>query len=168
VVLNISIQKREIPTIQLLLHIQRLIINVKRNLILEIIMEPFSSTNSTRTSCLFRKKSDGHQELSRNCRINSCMTPSKRNTSNTHSSPQQLLVLVIEIINRTNIHHNNNNNNNTNNNDDIFKRSCCSSTCHHWRQCLLTVRQIFPSTGKFNKLISTHSPCQRKILSNRI
>jgi hypothetical protein len=78
VVLNISIQKREIPTIQLLLEIQRLIINVKRNFILEIIMEPFSSTNSTRTSCLFRKKSDGHQELSRNCRINSCMTPSKK------------------------------------------------------------------------------------------
>lgn len=84
VLLNFSIQKREIPTIQLLLDIQRIIINVKRNLILEIIMEPFSSTNSTRTLfCVFRKKSDGHQELSRNCRINSCMTPYKRNTSNT-------------------------------------------------------------------------------------
>ena len=54
--LNFSIQKREIPTIQLLLDIQRIIINVKRNLILEIIMEPFSSTNSTRTLFAYLEK----------------------------------------------------------------------------------------------------------------
>lgn len=56
VVFNISNQKREIPTIQLLLDIQRIIINVKRNLILEIIMEPFSSTNSTRTLFAYLEK----------------------------------------------------------------------------------------------------------------
>ena len=70
----------------------------------------------------------------------------------------------------TNRHNNNNNNHNNNNNNynDLFKRSCCISSCHHWRQCLFTIRQIFPSTGKFNKLMSTHSPCQRQILSNRV
>ena len=99
--------------------------------------------------------------------LTSCMTPSKRNTSNTlihHYNYSYLFNRNNKSYTHNNNNNNSNNSNNNNNNNDIFKRSYCSSTCHHWRQCLFTVRQIFPSTGKFNKLISTRSPCQRQIL----